>query len=256
MFKKQRERFRWALFELLSLCAFLLIPQISMAAESQSSNYQVNEVFFGTGGALNDCSTTYCAKEAIGETAVGDTSSANYQAHAGFNTDRSPYLQFIVNGTNTNVGGLSTGSTTTTTAIFSVKSYLARGYQVVTVSNPPSYNSYTMNALSSPTASSPGTEQFGMNLAQNSCSLTHATCSGTFGAAPNQVPSSAFSFGQAASGYNTANEYQYVPGSTIAFSNSSSGETDYTISYIYNISNLTPGGTYTFNDVLVATATF
>ncbi len=227
-----------------------------MAAESQSTNYQVNEVFFGSGGALNDCSTTYCAKEAIGETAVGDTASANYQAHAGFNTYREPYLQFIVNSTNTDVGGVSTGLTTTTTATFSVKNYLSSGYQVVTVSNPPRNNSYTMSALSTPTLSNPGTEQFGMNLTQNSCSTSHAGCSGTFGAGPVQVPSSAFSFGAVESPYNTANYYEYVPGSEIAYSNSSSGETDYTISYIYNISNLTPGGTYVFNDVLVATATF
>ena len=78
----------------------------------------------------------------------------------------------------------------------------------------------------------------------------------SFGVSPVQNPSGAFSFGVAAAGYNTANLYQYVAGSTIADSTSSSGETDYTISYIYNISNLTPGGTYTFNDVLVAAATF
>lgn len=246
MRKQTAKRLVLLLFGLL-LC--FIVPSSVNAAESQSSNYQVNEVFFGSGGALNDCSTTYCAKEAIGETAVGDTSSANYQAHAGFNTYRSPYLQFIVNSTNTDVGGLSTGFTATTTATFSVKSYLSSGYQVVTVSNPPQNDSYTMHALSTPTASSVGTEQFGMNLVAN-------TSPTNFGANPYQNPSSAFSFGAAASGYNTPNLYEYVPGSTIAYSNSSSGETDYTISYIYNISNITPGGTYLFNDVLVATATF
>jgi hypothetical protein len=106
-----------------------------------------------------------------------------------------------------------------------------------------------MHALSTPTASIPGTEQFGMNLVANTSPIT-------FGANPSQNPSSVFSFGAAASGYNTANLYKYVQGSTIASSNSSSGETDYTISYIYNISNSTPGGYYLFNDVLVATATF
>ena len=227
----------------------LLIPAVALAAQSASTHYQVNEVFIGSGGALNDCSTNYCAKESIGETAVGNPSSAHYQAHAGFNTDRTPYLQFIVNGTNTNIGVLSTGSATTTTGTFSVKNYLSSGYSVVTVSTPPQNNTYTMHALSTPTASSPGTEQFGMNLVAN-------TSPATFGANPSQNPSSAFSFGVAASGYNTANLYKYVPGDTIASSSTSSGETDYTISYIFNIGVLTPGGTYSFNDVLVATATF
>lgn len=231
----------------------LALPATVIAAQSSSANYQVNEVFFGNGGDLNECSTSYCAKIAAGETAVGDISSGTLQAHAGFNTDRTPYLQFIVNGVNTNVGTLSTGSATTTTATFSVKSYLSSGYSVVTVSNPPKNNSYTINALSSPAASSPGSEQFGMNLVSN------PSCSGlptNLGSSPVQVPSSSFSFGVAASGYNTACQFKYVPGDTIASSSSSSGETDYTISYLYNISVLTPGGTYTFNDVLVATATF
>lgn len=232
-----------------SLLVLLTVPATAMAAQSASSNYQVNEVFFGSGGALNTCSGSYCAKESIGETTVGNPKSTNYQARAGFNTDRTPYLQFIVNGVNTDVGVLSTGSTATTTATFSVKNYLSSGYSVVTVSNPPKNNTYTMNALSSPTLSSAGTEQFGMNLVAN-------TLPTTFGANPAQNPSSVFSFGTAASGYDSANHYKYVPGDTIATSNKSSGETDFTISYIFNISSVTPGGIYTFNDILVATATF
>ncbi|HXE10225.1 MAG TPA: hypothetical protein VN554_02255 [Verrucomicrobiae bacterium] len=233
--------------------ALLAVPAAVLAAQSSSTNYQVNEVFFGAGGALQDCSPSYCAKESAGETGVGNTSSANYQAHAGFNTDRTPFLQFIVNGVNTDIGVLSTSSTTTTTATFSVKNYLSSGYQVVTVSNPPKNNAYTMHNLTSQTASAAGSEQFGINLVKNT------GCTGLpaiLGADPAQVPSSAFSFGAAASGYNTACQFKYVPGDTIARSSSSSGETDYTISYIYNISVITAGGTYAFNDVLVATATF
>ncbi len=236
--------------EVAAIVALLMMmPAVASAAQSSSSNYQVNEVFFGAGGALHVCSSNYCAKESAGETGVGSTSSSNYKAHGGFNTDRMPFLQFVVNGTNTDIGVLSTSSTATTTGTFSVKNYLSSGYQVVTVSNPPQYNTYTMHNLTSPSASVPGTEQFGINL-------VHNTSPTSFGANPAQVPSSAFSFGQAASGYNTANQYKYVPGDTIAYSNSSSGETDYTISYIYNISNITPGGTYDFKDILVATATF
>lgn len=234
---------------IVSLLAMLALPLAAHAAQSSSSNYQVNEVFFGAGGALNNCSANYCSKQSVGETAVGNPSSANYQARAGFNTDRTPFLQFIVNGVSTDVGVLSTGTTTTTTATFSVKNYLSSGYQVVTVSNPPKYNAYTMHNLTSPSASVAGTEQFGINLRHNTSPIS-------FGTDPVQVPGSAFSFGAAAPGYNTPNQYKYVPGDSIAFSNTSSGETDYTISYIYNISSVTPGGIYSFNDVLVATATF
>jgi hypothetical protein len=77
-----------------------------------------------------------------------------------------------------------------------------------------------------------------------------------FGAGPVQVPSGAFSNGTVASGYNTANLYKYVKGDTIASSAASSGETDYTISYILSINSSTPAGQYTMNNVLVATSTF
>jgi len=242
---------------LIVVALMLAVPGVSYAAQSASSNYQVNEVFFGAGGDLKDCSTNYCDKEAAGETGVGDTSSANYQAHAGFNTDRTPFLQFIVNGTNINIGVLSTSGTATATATFSVENYLSNGYQVVTVSNPPKNNAYSIHNLPTPTASSAGSEQFGMNLVANSCPTSPTNpCSNPFGANPVQVPSGAFSSGAAAPGYNTPNKYKYVPGDTVAYSSSSSGETDYKISYIYNISNITPGGDYDFNDILVATATF
>jgi len=252
---KQTSKYR--VFVISSALLFLFTPVAVFAAESSSADYQVNEVFFGGGGALNDCSATYCAKESIGETAVGDTASAHYQAHTGFNTDRNPYLQFIVNSSTVNIGALSTGSTTTTTATFSVEDYLSSGYQVVTVSNPPQNNTYTLHNLTTQTSSSAGTEQFGMNLVAN----TGCTgISGTLGSNPVQVPSSTFSFGVAGNGittdYDTPCEFKYVPGNVIASSNKSSGQTDFTISYIYNISNLTPGGQYSFNDVLVATATF
>lgn len=238
---------------LLAVALMLLVPAAGYAAQSSSTNYQVNEVFFGAGGALKDCSANYCAKESAGETAVGNPSSPNYQAHAGFNTDRTPFLQFIVNGTNTDIGVLSTSTTSTTTATFSVKNYLSSGYQVVTVSNPPKNNAYSMHNLTTPAASNAGSEQFGMNLVKNT------GCTGlpaVLGANAVQVPDSSFSFGRPAAGYDTACTFKYVPGDPIAYSSSSSGETDYTISYIYNISNITPGGTYNFNDILVATATF
>jgi hypothetical protein len=249
-----------AKYGLIAVLTGLLVPATALAAQASSPHYQVNEVFMGAGGALNDCSTGptgYCAKESIGETAVGDTSSPNYQAHAGFNTDRTPYLQFVVNSNNPNVGVLSTGSTSTATATFLVKNYLSSGYQVVTVSPPPQNNAYTMSAMNPQTSSAIGTEQFGMNLVAN----TGCTgIPGTLGAGAVQVPSNAFGFGVAGNGitsdYNTACQFKYHQGDTVASSAKSSGETDYTISYIYNISNLTPGGTYTFNDILVATATF
>lgn len=246
----------------LSLIVVLVGTTASATAlQASSANYGVDNAVFGSGGELNACSTSYCSKQSAGELTVGNTASANYQAQGGNNTDRNPYLQFIVNATNIDVGVLSTTTTKTASATFSVKTYLASGYVVVNASPPPTNGSYTLNALASPTASSTGSEQFGINVVANSCPANNPTsglggCSGSLGASPVQVPDSTFSYGQAATGYNTANLYKYVNGDTIAYSNKSSGETDYTISYLFNIKDTTAGGTFTMNHVLVATSTF
>jgi hypothetical protein len=95
----------------------------------------------------------------------------------------------------------------------------------------------------------PGTEEFGMNLVDNS--------SPNIGADPSPQPDGTFATGQAATGYDTPNEFQYSPGATIAESNASGwGLTNYTISYIANISVLTPAGSYSAAQDLVAIATY
>ena len=66
-----------------------IVPSLAWAAQSNSSNYSVDEVFFGSGGELNACSTSFCSKQAAGETTVGNTSSSNFQAQTGFNSNRS-----------------------------------------------------------------------------------------------------------------------------------------------------------------------
>jgi hypothetical protein len=237
---------------LITLAAALIIamPALAFAGGlTSSTNYQLGEAVFSSGGQLNSCSSNYCSKQAAGELAAGTTSSPNFQAHAGFNTDRTPYIQINVSNTNTNLGTLTPTTTATTTASFSVESYLSQGYAVINGSGPPTNGSYTMLASNTPTTSNVGTEQFGMNLVAN-------TFPATFGNNPVFVPDSTFSFGQVTTAYDTPNMYLYNQGDMIAFSSASTSFTTYTISYIFNISHVTPGGTYTFYHVLVATGTY
>jgi hypothetical protein len=240
---------------LLSVLVVLSATAIATAAQSSSANYQVNEAFFGTGGqicrpGISGYSSGYCASMSTGELAVGNTASNLFQARGGFTTGREPSLTFIVNTGSTNLGAMSSGTTKTATGSFTVMSYLTDGYVVVNASDPPTNSSYTMNALTSPTASNSSAEQFGINLVAN----TSPSISGSSG--PVQQPDASFSFGQAATGYDTPDFFKSVKGDTIAYSSKSSGLTDYTISYIFNISPTTPGGTYSFDHVLVATSTF
>lgn len=261
---------------LVSLGLMGAIPASVLAAcsnpnqQSCTSNYGVNEVSFGAGGQLcepgvSGNSANYCAKSAFGELTVGNIASTNYQAQGGFDTNREPSLTFCVylstcgDNPTINLGTLTPGTTATTNAKFAVKTYLASGYQVITASDAPKSGSHIMQAPTSPTASNTSAEQFGINLvANNSCG---GGLPGSLGASPVQVPDSTFSFGAAAHNsasdyYDTACQFMYQKGDVIANASKSSGETDFTISYIFNTTNVTPGGTYLINQVLVATSTF
>jgi hypothetical protein len=229
------------------LVVSFLMPQ-AVWAQLTSPNYKAEETFFGTGGELDASSPSYKAKQSAGELGSGPAASTNYKTQGGFNTNREEYIEFIVNSSSVDLGYLSSSTTASVTNTFSVKAYLSSGYVVRSASAPPSNGSHTLNNLVTPSASSAGTEQFGINLVANT--------SPSVGAAPVQVPDSTFSFGTAASGYNTPNLFKYVNGDIIAQSTQSSGTTQYTISYIYNIAGTTPDGSYSFHHVLVATATY
>jgi hypothetical protein len=229
----------------------LSVPTGVFAQSSSSSNYRVDQTIFGTGGDLDATSPNYRSRITIGELTIGNTASPNYQAYAGFNTTDEPYLEMVVTAANIDLGYLDTAAARTANATFYVRAWQAGSYSVRTVSNPPTNTSggYQLTPLASPTASAAGTEQFGINLVAN-------TSPTTFGANPQQVPDNTFSFGAAAVGYNTANQYKYVKNDIVAQSTKSTSVTIYTLSYIFNINNATPAGQYTFSHNLVATGTY
>jgi len=220
----------------------------AVADTSSSAHYQVNETQFGAGSSQHDCSTNYCAKTSLGDTGVGSTSSTNFTAYAGFNTTNEPVLEVITIGGNQDLGVLDTSTPGTATAQVKVRNYLSSGYVIELTGSPPSQGSHTLTALTTPSTSQPGAEQFGLNLVDNSTP--------NIGTDPVQVPNSSFSYGTVASDYGTANLFKYVAGDVVASSLSSSGETDYTLSLLLNISNTTPGGHYTGTYSAVVVPTF
>jgi hypothetical protein len=214
-----------------------------------STNYIIDEDFVGGGGTVDSSSPSYSAQDSIGATAVGDSESANNRLQSGATTTDDPMLEFSVSTTSVSLGALMTSLTRTGTASFSVRNYTSSGYVVQVIGAPPSNGSHTLTNMASSAASSQGTEQFGINVVAN-------TSPETFGSNPVQVPSADFSFGTAASGYDTANAFKYNSGDTIALATESSGQTDYTMAYITNISTATPGGNYTGTQTLVCTGTY
>lgn len=226
---------------------------IAYAQTSTSTNYGITEYYIGPGGDLDLNSASYNARATLGDLGSGNYGSTNYQLYAGFTTTDVPYIELQVNGTSIDMGVLDSTSTGTGTATFAVRTYLADGYVVYASGGEPTNESGdTISALSTPTASSQGTEQWGLNLWTNTATGDYSA----FGALPQQVPDASFAFGTVSNNYNDDGLFMYDETDPIAFSNSSSGETIYTASYLLNVSPITEAGLYQTTQTFVATSTY
>lgn len=219
---------------------------IAHADTLQSSNYKFDESSIGSGGSIQSSSTNYQSIDAIGSTAIGNSTSANYQIEAGSKTTSEPTLSFAVNNGNANFGSFTPSGASTATATFSVSDYTSYGYVVQLLGNPPSNGAHTLPAMTTTGPSVAGTEQFGVNLVAN-------TSPTSLGANPDHGQ---FGFGSATANYGTSNQYRYVSGESIVSAPKSSGVTIYTLSYIVNVASLTPGGQYSSAQVLICTGTY
>lgn len=222
------------------------IAAVAYADTLQSSHYQFDESSIGSGGLIQSSSTNYQGASSIGDTAISTSTSASYQINAGSLTTNDPALSFAVTNANVNFGSFTPASASTATASFSVSDYTSYGYVVQLLGNPPSNGSHVITPMSTTAGSLAGQEQFGLNLVANTAPVS-------FGANPNH---GLFGVGSAAPNYATANQYRYVSGETIASAPKSSGVTTYTMSYIVNVTSLTPGGQYNTDQILICTGTY
>lgn len=234
MQKRELRRY-WNFVPLILVLAFSWIG-IASADTSSSTNYKVTETQFGSGSNLKSCSTSYCGKISIGDNVVGSASSAHYKAQFGANTDNVPLLEVITEDGDQNLGILDSDHTATATRIVKVRTYLSSGYTIQVAGETPSQGTHALTPISDPSTSHQGAEQFGINLVANNAP--------SVGADPVQVPNNQTSFGYVTDDYASANLFKYINGDIVAKSDSSTGETDYTISLIINVSNTTPSGHY------------
>lgn len=209
----------------------------ALAQVSTSPNYQVTETQFNSGASLNSCSSGYCARVSIGDVGTGDSGTPGKStAEFGPVTPDLPSLEVIVDPGISSLGTLTTETPGYKTMVVRVKSYLSNGYTLQINGTPPKYGNYLLNTPTSPTSSQPGTEQFGINVVDNSTP--------DVGANLVQVPDAETSFGQAMPNYSQPNKFMYNSGDVVAFSNRSSGRTDYTVSMLVNIAGNTPAGQF------------
>lgn len=152
-------------------------------------------------------------------------------------------LTFTLSTATVALGTLSTGSTASGTSTMSASTNGGSGYAITVNGTTLTSGANTIAALSSPTASSTNTSQFGINLVSNSTPSVGANVSGS-------------GSGTAASGYSTTNQFKFVSGDTVASAAAATNSNTYTVSYIANIGGAQAAGSYTTTLTYIATATF
>ncbi len=249
---------------IISVCVLFLGTGSVYAQQSSSANYRADEIFFGSGGELDAQSSSYRSQQSAGALGVGYMSSTSYDANGGFLTQNNAYLEMSVENVSVDFGTLSSSATSYGAAqggscncSFTVRTYLSSQYVVYSISDPPTNESgkvLTSKATQGAPSGDQNVEEFGINVVSN-------TSPGAFGANPVNYPDNTFADGQAAPGYSIANQYKYGVNDVIARSqasvgNPATGRTDYTISYIAKINNITAAGLYTMNHKLVTVPTY
>jgi hypothetical protein len=261
---------RWSRQIIIGVSVTLALAGVAVSApedpKMNSTGYSVVESQIGGTGDYESNSTSYSflpgtddGGSTLGDTFAGNSASSNYQTGAGFNTTAQPRLALTIGSGSVNLGTLSSSVASTATATFSVLNYTSYGYVVSLIGSSLSNSGHTLMALTTDTASSTGTEQFGVNLVANTSPVS-------VGANPAQIPDNTFSFGVAGDGvtgtygtnrpYTVPNNYRFGSGETVASGPKSSGQTDYTMSFLANIGILTPGGNYRGNLDVVVTGTY
>lgn len=153
-------------------------------------------------------------------------------------------LTFTLAASTVALGTLSTSATGTGTSAMTVSTNAANGYSVNYSGSTLTSGTNTITALASPTASAVNGKQFGLNLMANTTPSVGVATSGSGSGVPS-------------TGYNTANQYKFVPaGETIASATVPTNSNTYTASYIANIDGITAAGAYSTVLTYVATANF
>lgn len=153
-----------------------------------------------------------------------------------------------VAGTSVAFGTFSTTAAKTGTSVMAASTNGSYGYSITvngtTLTCTTCNGTKTISALATQTASSTGTEQFGLNLKANTLPAvfgTEVTGTGTATATAN---------------YATANSYRFVTADSVASVAGSTNANTFTAAYIVNVAGTTEAGTYNATMTYIATATF
>lgn len=142
------------------------------------------------------------------------------------------------------MGTLSPDSTLTAQSQMAVGTNASGGFAITANGFPLSAGTNVIDGPTTPTESTPGSNQFGMNLVENSVPAVGSNPEGTWA---NAV---------ASPDYSTPNKYKYVPGDVVAFSPNVSLMKKFTVSYVVNSSESLRAGVYTTTINYIASGRF
>ena len=236
------------IFCLLIIGLSLIFSGSFTSAEMSSTNYTIYADVFSIGGIETSQSTNYKIQDTLGEAIIwsATSTSANYGVKAGFR-DMYPdqYLTLSVSDTSIDLGTLSEDEAQSASHTMIIDTNAFHGFAVTVSGSTLTSGVNTIDGIGATAASStPGIEQFGINLVNNATPNIGADPAGT---AP---------IGSVAGQYGTADKFTLNSGDTIASASSDINQTTYTISYIANIAASTEAGTYTTTLTYAATANF
>lgn len=152
-------------------------------------------------------------------------------------------ITFTLASSSVSLGTITASSTGSGTSTMSAATNAGTGYVITVNGSTLTAGANTITALNAQTASTQGTEQFGINLRDNATPNVGSDVSGA-------------GTGAVASNYNTADQYRFVSGDTVASAAAATNSNTYTVSYIANISSITEPGSYATTLTYIMSATF
>jgi len=142
------------------------------------------------------------------------------------------------------MGTLNPDSTLTAQSQMAVGTNASGGFAITANGIPPAAGTNVINSLATPTLSTPGVNQFGINLVENTSPVVGKDPEGTWA---NAI---------ASEDYGTPDLYKFVPGDVIAYSPNVSLMKKFTVSYIVNSNKDLRAGVYSTTITYIASGRF
>lgn len=222
----------------------LVLARVPAPSTGLPAVYELNNVINAAGeGTQYARYSTYVSDDGTG--VAVDRGGIAYNLNNGFGvtTEVPPYLDFCsgnsiptvdcsgATGNYVQLGDFSPDRATSGQTQLVVATNAGNGYNISVSGNTLQSGTNAIPALTSPTVSAPGNNQFGINLRANS---------NPAGGQEPTGPGSGFPEGD----YAIINKYTFRPGDIIASKNSVEDYRKYTVMYLVNISRNQPPGIY------------